>query len=150
MTMNYWKDLHRISLQTASHNLWWRIKPILQMSASTGEMLARHRKLPGEAQHIAVLMLCMEQVMYDSTANAWHMGTFFWSAHYSPQIACLILVQDSWRDPDTPKQLGLRKVHGLHERSLHLDFLSKMFKPSRYKPLWPHDSHYAWSIFCFI
>lgn len=117
--------------------------------------LARHRKLPGEAQHmwnaavhgIGDVWLDCKCLTYENFfLEAHHESSIL---HYSPQIACLILVQDSWRDPDTPKQLGLRKVHGLHERSLHLDFLSKMFKTSGYKPLLPRDSHYAWSIFSY-
>lgn len=155
MTLNYWKDLHRISLQTASHSLWWRIRPILQMSASTGEMLGKAQEASWRSStHVkcccAWYRWCMTRLQMldirEFFLEAHHESSIL---HYSPQIACLILVQDSWRDPDTPKQLGLRKVHGLHERSLHLDFLSKMFKTSGYKPLLPRDSHYAWSIFSY-
>ncbi len=46
MTLNYWKDLHHISLQTASHTF----DEESDQSCKAVKCMARHRKLPGETQ----------------------------------------------------------------------------------------------------
>ena len=117
--------------------------------------LARHRKLPGEAQHMwNAAVHGIGDVWLDCKCLTYE--NFFWKRTMKVVFSIILLksLASSWfkipeETPTLQSNSAFAKFTVYTKGRLHLDFLSKMFKTSGYKPLLPRDSHYAWSIFSY-